>query len=82
VFNDGSSHERNATEDWNWPLTPPSTEIKNEWSYTSIPPYAFMAYTDKFTFTYEHSVSETLSLSSFKTGGGGAEEAYSVVLMT
>jgi hypothetical protein len=37
--------------------SPPSNaEIKNEWSYTSAPLYAFMAWTDRtpyFTFTYQ-----------------------------
>jgi hypothetical protein len=29
---------------WIWPLTPSSAEVKNAWSYTSTPQYAFMAW--------------------------------------
>jgi hypothetical protein len=37
--------------------TPSSAEVKNVWSYTSIPQYAFMAWClvkhrDNFTFTF------------------------------
>jgi hypothetical protein len=29
-----------------------SAEVKNAWSYTSIPPYVFIKQRDKFTFTF------------------------------
>jgi hypothetical protein len=31
---------------------PSSTEVKNEWSYTSVPPYAFMAWTVTLPCTF------------------------------
>jgi hypothetical protein len=38
---------------------PSSSEVKNAWSYASIPPYAFMAWCllkhrDNFTFTFTY----------------------------
>jgi hypothetical protein len=56
-----------------WPLTPPSAEIKNEWSYTSTLPYAFMAYTRTNLRLPTNTAFRRLflSLSSCKTRGGG-----------
>ena len=37
----GSFPEGKTTKAWSWPLTPSSTEVKNEWSRTSTPPICF-----------------------------------------
>jgi hypothetical protein len=38
----GSFPGGKAAGAWSWPLTPSNAEVKNEWSYTSTPQYAFM----------------------------------------
>jgi hypothetical protein len=54
----GSFLGSKAAGAWSWPLNPSSARSKNQWSYTSIPQYAFMAWCsvkkkhrDNFTFT-------------------------------
>jgi hypothetical protein len=37
-----------ATGGWSWPLSSPSAEVKNEWSYTSVPPLWHVADRDSF----------------------------------
>jgi hypothetical protein len=38
---------------WSWQFTQINTKVKNAWSYTSIPPYVFMAwYLIKFRNTF------------------------------
>jgi hypothetical protein len=33
-----------AAEAWSWPLTRPTVRIKNDWSHSYAPTYAFMTY--------------------------------------
>lgn len=33
-----------AAEAWSWPLTRPTARIKNEWTHSYAPTYAFMTY--------------------------------------
>jgi hypothetical protein len=39
-----SSSGGEAAGAWSWPLFPSSVEVKNAWSYSSTPQYAFMAW--------------------------------------
>jgi len=41
-----SSLYRLQTDQWMWPLALRRADVKNEWNYTTIPPYSFMVCTE------------------------------------
>jgi len=45
-------------------ISPSSAEVKNDWSYTFIPPHTFMTYTGQLYLTFELHFSRGQTLKS------------------